>query len=184
MNVRDLDVPDFLHIPNALIVTPLSLGNADAGTGTRATYRLPVGVNEHGGRRDAAASQKTCHYKYFLNWMTHVAIPFLNNRNLPTCRILQLNDRARVASRSLTATYGTLRSSTEIVIVGPGAAVNGEEVPRFSGEVNRPSVRFLNRNGGRISQRARDREFRELTDEEAERIETIYRETFKIAQTE
>lgn len=40
--------------------------------------------------------------------------------------------------------------------------------------------RFLNQNGGRLSQRARDGEFKELTDEEAERIETIYRENFKI----
>ncbi|MPZ76954.1 MAG: cell filamentation protein Fic [Deltaproteobacteria bacterium] len=39
--------------------------------------------------------------------------------------------------------------------------------------------RFLNQNGGRLSQRARDHEFKELTDEEAERIETIYRENFK-----
>jgi hypothetical protein len=42
--------------------------------------------------------------------------------------------------------------------------------------------RFLNQNGGQLSQRARDREFKELTDEEAKRIETIYGETFKIGQ--
>lgn len=40
--------------------------------------------------------------------------------------------------------------------------------------------RFLHQNGGRLSQRARDREFKELTDEEAGRIETIYREAFEI----
>jgi Fic/DOC family len=42
--------------------------------------------------------------------------------------------------------------------------------------------RFVHQNGGSLSQRARDREFKELTDEEAERIESIYRETFKIGQ--
>ena len=42
--------------------------------------------------------------------------------------------------------------------------------------------RFLHQNGGSLSQRARDREFKKLTDEEAQRIETIYRETFKIGQ--
>jgi hypothetical protein len=43
--------------------------------------------------------------------------------------------------------------------------------------------RFLHQNGGTLSQRAREREFKELTDEEAERIETIYSETFNIGQT-
>jgi hypothetical protein len=38
--------------------------------------------------------------------------------------------------------------------------------------------RFLNQNGGRLSQRAREREFKELTDEEAKRIEAIYREIY------
>jgi hypothetical protein len=40
--------------------------------------------------------------------------------------------------------------------------------------------RFLHQNNGRLSRRAREREFRELTDEEAERIETIYGEAFQI----
>ena len=44
--------------------------------------------------------------------------------------------------------------------------------------------RFLHQNNGRLSQRAREREFRELTDEEAERIETIYGEAFQIGQAE
>ena len=39
--------------------------------------------------------------------------------------------------------------------------------------------RFLNQNGGKLSSRARGKEFRELTDEEARRIEAIYRDTFK-----
>ncbi len=38
--------------------------------------------------------------------------------------------------------------------------------------------RFLGQNGGRLSQRAREKEFAALTDEEAARIEDIYRETF------
>lgn len=38
--------------------------------------------------------------------------------------------------------------------------------------------RLLNQNGGRLSQRAREREFKELTDEEAKRIEAIYNNTF------
>jgi hypothetical protein len=44
--------------------------------------------------------------------------------------------------------------------------------------------RFLHQNGGSLSQRARDREFKELTDEEAKRIETVYREAFEMGQTE
>jgi hypothetical protein len=36
----------------------------------------------------------------------------------------------------------------------------------------------LHQNGGRVSQRARKKEFAALTDEEATRIETIYREAF------
>jgi hypothetical protein len=39
--------------------------------------------------------------------------------------------------------------------------------------------RFLNQNDGRLSQRARAREFGELTDEEAGRVEAIYGEVFK-----
>ena len=38
--------------------------------------------------------------------------------------------------------------------------------------------RFLHQNGGTLSRRAREREFAALTDEESERIETIYREVF------
>ena len=38
--------------------------------------------------------------------------------------------------------------------------------------------RFLNQNGGRLSQRAREREFKDMTDEEAKRIEAIYDEAF------
>jgi hypothetical protein len=39
--------------------------------------------------------------------------------------------------------------------------------------------RFLNQNGGRLSQRAREREFEALTEEEAERIEALYGEFFR-----
>jgi hypothetical protein len=42
--------------------------------------------------------------------------------------------------------------------------------------------RFLNQNGGQLSERARDKEFRELTDAEARRLESIYRETFNPAE--
>jgi hypothetical protein len=42
--------------------------------------------------------------------------------------------------------------------------------------------RFLHQNGGTLSQRAREREFKELTDEEAKRVEAIYRETFNMGQ--
>jgi len=42
--------------------------------------------------------------------------------------------------------------------------------------------RFLNQNGGRLSQRAREHEFKELTDEEAKRIEAIFHETFTSGQ--
>ncbi|WP_142846433.1 Fic family protein [Telmatospirillum sp. J64-1] len=38
--------------------------------------------------------------------------------------------------------------------------------------------RFLNQNDGKLSHRARDREFKDLTDQEAQRIEAIYTETF------
>jgi hypothetical protein len=38
--------------------------------------------------------------------------------------------------------------------------------------------RFLNQNDGRLSQRAGERKFEALTDEEAERIEAVYREIF------
>ena len=38
--------------------------------------------------------------------------------------------------------------------------------------------RFLHQNGGRLSSRAREKEFAALTDEEAERIEAIYGEVF------
>lgn len=38
--------------------------------------------------------------------------------------------------------------------------------------------RFLNQNGGKLSIRAREREFRELTETEAEQVETIFQETF------
>jgi hypothetical protein len=38
--------------------------------------------------------------------------------------------------------------------------------------------RFLHQNGGRLSGRARGREFKELTDREAERVEAIYSEVF------
>jgi hypothetical protein len=38
--------------------------------------------------------------------------------------------------------------------------------------------RFLQQNGGRLSQRAREREFAALSDEEAARIEGIYAEVF------
>ncbi len=44
--------------------------------------------------------------------------------------------------------------------------------------------RFLHQNGGNLSRRARDREFKELTDEEAKRIEMVYREAFEMGQTE
>ena len=36
--------------------------------------------------------------------------------------------------------------------------------------------RFLHQNGGRLSGRARAKEFADLTDEEADRIEAIYAE--------
>jgi hypothetical protein len=42
--------------------------------------------------------------------------------------------------------------------------------------------RFLSQNDGRLSQRARTQEFRELTDEEAQRVEAIYGESFKISE--
>lgn len=40
--------------------------------------------------------------------------------------------------------------------------------------------RFLSQNDGRLSGRAREREFKALTDGEAERIEAIYRDTFMV----
>jgi hypothetical protein len=40
--------------------------------------------------------------------------------------------------------------------------------------------RFLSQNDGRVSQRARAQEFSELTDEEAQRVEAIYGEFFKV----
>jgi hypothetical protein len=43
--------------------------------------------------------------------------------------------------------------------------------------------RFLNQNNGRLSQRARTQEFSELTDEEAQRIEAIYSQSFETEQT-
>ena len=38
--------------------------------------------------------------------------------------------------------------------------------------------RFLRQNGGRLSRRGRTREFAQLTDEEIDRVEELYRETF------
>jgi hypothetical protein len=38
--------------------------------------------------------------------------------------------------------------------------------------------RFLNQHGGHLSRRARQREFAKLTDHEASRVETIYRDSF------
>jgi hypothetical protein len=38
--------------------------------------------------------------------------------------------------------------------------------------------RFLNQHRGRLSRRARDGEFEKLTDDEASRVETIYRDNF------
>jgi len=38
--------------------------------------------------------------------------------------------------------------------------------------------RFLHQNNGTLSQRARDKEFAGLTDEEARRIESIYADAF------
>jgi hypothetical protein len=43
---------------------------------------------------------------------------------------------------------------------------------------------FLHQNGGHLSQRARERELRELTDQEAARIETIFRDTFETDKTQ
>jgi hypothetical protein len=43
--------------------------------------------------------------------------------------------------------------------------------------------RFLSRNDGRLSQRARAQEFSALTDEEAQRVETIYSQSFETEQT-
>jgi Fic/DOC family len=44
--------------------------------------------------------------------------------------------------------------------------------------------RFLNQNGGHLSQRAREREFRELTEDETRRIEAAYRDLFADAFAE
>jgi len=41
--------------------------------------------------------------------------------------------------------------------------------------------RFLRRNGGSLSRRGREKEFAALTDDEAARIETIYRDGFVVA---
>ncbi|MDX8480779.1 hypothetical protein RFN28_20255 [Mesorhizobium sp. VK24D] len=38
--------------------------------------------------------------------------------------------------------------------------------------------RFLHQNGGQLSNRAREKEFAALTNDEAERIEAIYAQTF------
>ena len=43
--------------------------------------------------------------------------------------------------------------------------------------------RFLSQNDGRLSQRARAQEFSALTDEEAQRVETIYSQSFETEQT-
>ncbi len=42
--------------------------------------------------------------------------------------------------------------------------------------------RFLHQNGGRLSKRAREDEFKKLTEQEVERIEAIYGDTFEIGQ--
>ena len=41
--------------------------------------------------------------------------------------------------------------------------------------------RFLNQNGGKLSRRAREKEFAALTDEEVRRVEDIYHEIFRTA---
>lgn len=43
--------------------------------------------------------------------------------------------------------------------------------------------RFLHQNSGRLSGRAREKEFRELTDQESERVERIYQENFMVEET-
>ena len=43
--------------------------------------------------------------------------------------------------------------------------------------------RFLSQNDGHLSQRARAQEFSELTDEEAQRVETIYSQSFETERT-
>ena len=43
--------------------------------------------------------------------------------------------------------------------------------------------RFLHQNSGRLSGRAREKEFRELTDQESERVERVYQENFMVKET-
>ena len=43
--------------------------------------------------------------------------------------------------------------------------------------------RFLNQNGGQLSERAREKEFQRLTDEEAQRIESILTQQRKLCQS-
>ena len=42
--------------------------------------------------------------------------------------------------------------------------------------------RFLRQNGGKLSHRGREQEFAALTEDEVERIESIYRDTFANAE--
>jgi hypothetical protein len=42
--------------------------------------------------------------------------------------------------------------------------------------------KFLQQNDGTLSQRARTREFAALTDEEVQRVEQLYSDTFEIAR--
>lgn len=61
--------------------------------------------------------------------------------------------------------YDTFRTSVEAMIDMPERTID-------------LLFRFLKQNGGTLSNRAREREFAALTDAEAERIETIYSESF------
>ena len=54
-----------------------------------------------------------------------------------------------------------------------------QTIADMPGRTSNLLFRFLRQNGGRLSRRARDGEFKELTDEETERIQHLYAEIFE-----
>jgi hypothetical protein len=61
---------------------------------------------------------------------------------------------------------------------GVGFPPAGRQLRRCPERTTDLLFRFLRQNGGRLSQRARTKEFAALTDDEAKRIEAIYGEVF------
>jgi hypothetical protein len=87
--------------------------------------------------------------------------------------------------------YACVRKTIEVDLPNEAAFLRRYDAFKTSveGMIDMPDrtidllFRFLHQNGGHLSQRARDREFKELTDTEARNIETIYGDVFAVQPT-